>query len=194
MSKEDQIQLEYATLMEQYKSARDEINALLESSRQVITLTFTVISLFVGISAFVETKLTIAYLVLPFFLYGLAWVQLRHILLARKAATYISEAVAPRVREILISLSPKDPPDTEHILDWGERWQSPGQRKRGFWLLPVLGAGYGMPLFAAVLSVCVYFFLTPAIALLDWILIAANLGGLVYSVILGFLVEFRQFG
>ncbi|MBN1427243.1 MAG: hypothetical protein JXB07_02585 [Anaerolineae bacterium] len=194
MSKEEHIQLEYTTLMEQYKAARDEINGLLEASRQMVGLTFTVISLFLGVSAFVETKMPIAYLILPFFLYGLTWVQLRHILLMRRASEYIATTVAPRVRDLLKALSPNSSLDTSHILDWEERWQSPGMRKGGLWLLPVLGAGYGLPLFAAVLSLGAYFLLVPIVPFLDWVLIVANLVGLVYSVILGFLIEFRRFG
>ncbi|MBN1310939.1 MAG: hypothetical protein JXB30_05910 [Anaerolineae bacterium] len=193
MDNEEQLKLEYATLMEQYKAAREEINALLDSSRQMVGLTFTVISLFIGVSAFVEAQMPIAYLILPFFLYGLTWVQLRHILLMRRASVYIAKTVAPRVREILQALSPGSSLDAGHILDWEERWQSPGERRGGLWLLPVLGAGYGLPLFAALLSLGAYFLLTPAVSPLGWVLIAANLVGLIYSFILGFLIEFRHF-
>jgi len=92
------------------------------------------------------------------------------------------------------ALSPQSTPDTIHILDWESGWKSPGRQKHGFWLLPVLGAGYGMPLFAAVLSLGVFFLVSPQVSPLDWVLVAANLIGLSYSIVLGLLIEFRGFG
>jgi len=194
MSKEEQLKLEHSTLMEQYKSARDEINSLLNASRQIVNLTLTVISLFLGISIFVEAKLPLAFLILPFFLYGLAWVQMRHILFVRRLSAYIAKAITPRIREILREISPQDPIDTEHILSWEGTWQSPGRRKGGILLLPVLGASYGLPLFTAVLSLIAYLFSVSAIPITGWILIGANLAAFSYSLILGFLVELRRFG
>jgi len=194
MTKEKQLDLEYSTLMAQYKSARDEINSLLESSRQVVNLTFTAISLFIGASAFFGAKFQEAYLILPFFLYGLTWVQLRHILLMRRASGYIAKLIAPRIRVILQDIFPKSHLETSHILNWEEGWQSPGQRKHGFFLLPVLGAGFGLPLFAAILSLGVYLLGASPIYPRDWALIIANLAGLSYSIVLGFLIEFKRFG
>lgn len=194
MSKEEQLTLEHATLLEQYKAARDEINALLDASRQVVNLTFTVISLFLGVSVFIDARLPIAYLIMPLFLYGITWMQLRHILLMRRASAYISRDITPRVRQILSDLSPENRLDTSHILNWEEVWRSPGQRKWGLLLLPVLGAGYGLPLFAAVLSLLVYVFLVSPIPLLGWFLVLVNIIGLSYSIVLGFLIEFRRFG
>lgn len=194
MKKEEQLKLEYSILVEQYKAARDEINALLDASRQVVNLTLTAISLFLGVLAFVEAKLPVIFLVLPFFLYGLDWVQLRHILLMRRLSAYIAEALAPRIRGIIREISPKDRLDTSHILSWEEKWKSPGRNSRGLFLIPVLGASYGLPLFAAILSVSAYFFLTPTISYVEWILIAINVVAFFYSLVLGFLVEFLRFG
>jgi hypothetical protein len=194
MSREEQLKLEHSTLMEQYKSARDEIESLLDASRQVVNLTLTVISLILGASVFIETKLPIAFLILPLFLYGLVWIQLRHILLMRRASAYIAEAIAPRVRSIMKEIFPEKAIETEHILDWEEKWQSPGRRKGGVLLLPVLGANYGLPLFAAVLFLVVYIFSVSVVSVAGWMLIGINLLALIYSIVLGFLVEFRRFG
>jgi hypothetical protein len=194
MKKEDYLTLELSTLLEQYKSARKEIDSLLDASRQVVNLTFTVISLFIGISAFSNLKIPIVYLVFPLFLYAVAWVQLRHILLMRRLSAYIAESIAPKVRGIMRELSPQKNFDANHLLNWEEGWKSPGSHKGGFLLLPILGAGYGIPLFAAIVSLLIYLNLTPNIFFIDAILIVANITSLVYSAILGFLIEFRRFG
>ncbi len=194
MSREEQLKMEHSTLMEQYKAARDEIESLLDASRQVVNLTLTVISLILGASVFVEAKLPIAFLILPLFLYGLVWMQLRHILLMRRASAYITEAIAPRVRNILKEMFPEKTAEPEHILNWEEGWQSPGRRKGGVWLLPVLGASYGLPLFAAILFLVAYIFSVSVIPIAGWVLIGINLLSLIYSIVLGFLVEFRRLG
>jgi hypothetical protein len=194
MSREEQLKLEHATLMEQYKAARDEIESLLDASRQVVNLTLTAVSLILGASVFIETKLPIAFLILPLFIYGLVWMQLRHILLMRRASAYIAKAIAPRVRRILKEMSPEKTIETEHILNWEEGWQSPGHRKGGVLLLPVLGANYGLPLLAAALFLVAYIFSVSAVHIAGWILIGINLVALIYSITLGFLVEFQRYG
>jgi hypothetical protein len=83
---------------------------------------------------------------------------------------------------------------TEHILNWEEGWQSPGHRKGGVLLLPVLGANCGLPLFAAALFLVAYIFSVSAVPIAGWILIGINLVALIYSITLGFLVEFQRFG
>jgi len=194
MSHEEQLKLEHATLMAQYRSARDEIDSLLDASRQVVSLTLTVISLVLGVSLFVEAKLPIIFLVVPVFLYGLAWTQLRHILLMRRTSAYVAEVLAPRVRSLLQEISPDGPVDLDHILSWEEGWQSPGRRGGRLLLLPVLGSSYGLPLLAAVLSVGAYYFLVPAVPLEGWVLMGINGLALIYSLYLGWLVEFGGFG
>lgn len=196
MSKERQIEMEYSTLMAQYRAARDEIDGLLGASRQIVNLAFTVISLFLGVLTFTEARLPVIYLILPFFLYAVVWVQLRHILLMRRASAYISESIAPRVREIINQSYAQKKFQTNHILNWENEWKSPGQGKDIIFLLPVLGAGYGVPLFAAVLSLIGYVYISPVstISYGEWILIIVNLIALFYSITLGFLIEFRHFG
>ena len=146
-----------------------------------------------GVAAFVDIKFPIVYLILPFFLYAVAWVQLRYILLMRRTSAYITVTIAPRVREIIQELSKKTI-DLTHILNWEEGWKSPGSRQNGIWLLPILGAGYGLPLFAALLLISVYFFSVPKISGGAWILITINFLAITYSVILGFIIEFKRFG
>ena len=194
MSREEQLKLEHTTLMEQYKSTRNEIESLLVASRQVANMTLMILSLILGASVFIEAKLPIALLILPFFLYGMVWIQLRYILLMRRASAYIAEAIAPRVRGILKEIFPEKAIETEHILNWEERWQSPGRRKSGVLLLPVLGANYGLPLFAALLFLVVYIFSVSVISSTGWILIGINMLAQIYSIVLGFLVEFRRLG
>lgn len=193
MGREEQLKLEHATLMAQYRATRHEIEALLNASRQVVNLTLTVISLVLIALTFFEAKLPIAFLIVPFFLYGLAWTQLRHILLMRRASAHIADTIAPRVRRILEDVSPDKTTAMDHIMTWEEGWQSPGRRRRGVWLLPVLGANYGLPLLAAVLSVAAYGFSVPRVRLIDWLLIGVNGTALIYSLALGWSVEFRRF-
>ncbi|MCA9905679.1 MAG: hypothetical protein KC547_17610 [Anaerolineae bacterium] len=194
MGKDEQLRLEHSTLIEQYKSTRAEITSLLDASRQTLNLSLTAISIFLSVSIFAESRLPIAFLILPFFLYGLALVQLRHILLIRRASAYISEVIAPRLRELLQEASPADPIRVEHILNWEETWQSPMPRQLGLLSLPILGSNYGLPLLAALLSLAAYLFSVPEISMLGWILIAINFVALLYTVVIGFLVEFKRFG
>ena len=112
----------------------------------------------------------------------------------RKASAYIAQVIAPRVRAILQENSADATGDFEHIMGWEQGVQSPGQRSRGWLLLPVLGAEYGLPLFAALLSSAAYVFSVSEVTAGDWLLIAFNGALLVYSAVLGYLVEFRRFG
>lgn len=193
MSREQQRQLEHATLMAQYRSARDEIESLLDASRQVVRLTLVVVSLVFGTSVFVEAQVPLLFLVVPLFLYGLVWTQLRHILLMRRASAYVAEVLAPRVRSLLEEMGPDEPVAMDHILSWEEGWQSPGRRKGGLLLLPVLGASYGLPLLAAVMSVAAYRLSVSTVTLQGRILMGLNALALIYSLFLGGLVEFGWF-
>jgi hypothetical protein len=78
-------------------------------------------------------------------------------------------------------------------LNWEESWQTPGRRQRGILLLPVLGANYGLPLFAAILSLLAYGLSAPVISGAGWILVAVNVMALIYSLVLGYMVEFQRF-
>lgn len=194
MSKERGLELEHATLLEHYNATREEINGLLDASRQVVAMTFTLISLFVGVLVFVEEEYARVLLILPLFLNGLAWVQLRYNLLMLSASAHIANVIAPRVRAILHALSDDPQAEFDHILNWEKSTRSHGHRKFGWLLLPVLGSGYGFPLFAAVLSLIAYVAIVSEIKTGDWLLLAINLAALVYSVVLGYWVEFRRLG
>ena len=167
---------------------------LLVASRQVVNLTLTVISLILGASVLIDMRPPIIFLILPFFLYGLMWTQLRYILLVRRAAAYISDVIAPRVRSILQEIYPDEIVETKHILDWEERWQSPGHRKSGILLLPVLGANYGIPLFTSIVLLFLYISSSSGLSFFSLFLIAINIIAIIYSIFLGFLFEFRRFG
>jgi hypothetical protein len=198
INRELQLQLEYATLMEQYKAGRAEIDALLDASRQVVNLSLVLITLLLSLLAFfessIESSMPFAFLILPFFLYGLVWMQLRHILLMRRASGYISQSIAPRVRQIIQEISPAGPIDQRGILNWEEEWKSPGKRRGKFFLLPVMGANYGLPLFAAVLFAGMYYFYFSQMTWLSWVLIGLNALALLYSLYLGYVIEFKRFG
>jgi hypothetical protein len=191
LTMEEQLKLEHSTLMEQYKAIRYEINSILSVSRQTVNLTLTVIALFLGVSLFVEAKLPMVFLIAPFFLYGLTLTQLRHILIMRECSEYITVRIAPRVRAILMRLSPEGSSEFDYILDWEQTWRTPARDKGGTWLLPALGAGYALPLFAAVLSLIVYVSTVSQVSTIGWLLIAANLLALLYCLGLGFWLEFN---
>jgi hypothetical protein len=193
MNREEQLRLEHATLMAQYRAARDEIDGLLASSRQVVALTLTLMSLILAGAAFIEAKMPIMFLVAPLFLNGLAWTQLRHLLLMRQASAYIADRIAPRVRVLLEEMVDGESGGMEYILDWEEGWRGPGERRRRILLLPVVGATYGLPLFAALVFLLAYGLSVSQVTILEGMLIGVNVLVLLYSGAMGWLVEFRGF-
>jgi hypothetical protein len=198
VSREDQIKLEYDTLLEQYRVARAEIYGYLESSRQIVGLTLTAISLFLAVLAFVKAELPVIFLVLPLFLHGLAWIQLRYLLLTRRLQGYIARTLAPRLRVLLAEIAPDHRLDPGAILAWDVNLHNLPIAPRGpvqfVLLLPVLGASYGLPLAAACMSLAAYFASGPDYLPGEWLLLALNVAALTYSLLLGYWVEFRRLG
>ncbi|MBN1123027.1 MAG: hypothetical protein JXJ17_18265 [Anaerolineae bacterium] len=192
MTHEERLQLEHATLMAEYESARTEIEGLLESSRQTNNLLLTVISLFVGGLVFFNTQLPLAFLILPLFLYGLTWTQVRQVLITRQVSAHIAQVIAPRVREILSQLDMAHPVDDKIVMAYEGKAASPARSKGGLLLIPALGAGYGLPLLAAIISVGAYLLIARPIGVIGWVLIAVNAAALVYSAALGFMIEFGR--
>jgi hypothetical protein len=192
MTHEERLQLEHATLMAEYESARTEIEGLLESSRQTNNLMLTVISLFVGGLVFFNTQLPIAFLILPLFLYGLTWTQVRQVLITRQVSTHIDTVIAPRVREILAQLDMAHPVDAGVVMAYEGKATSPARSKGGWLLIPALGAGYGLPLLAAILSTGAYLLVARHIGVIGWVLIGINAAALIYSAALGLAIEFGR--
>ncbi len=192
MTHEERLQLEHATLMAEYESARTEIEGLLESSRQTNNLMLTVISLFVGGLVFFNTQLPIAFLILPLFLYGLTWTQVRQVLITRQISAHIDTVIAPRVREILGQIDMAHPVDDQIVMSWEGRAASPARSKGGWLLIPALGAGYGLPLLAAMLSAGAYLLIAHPVGVIGWALIGINAVALIYSAALGLVIEFGR--
>lgn len=194
ITKDEILQLEYKTLMEQYKASRDEMNGLLSSSRQIITLVFTVISVFTGIAIYFKTNTPLAFLFLSLFICMVTWVQLRYILLIRRLSAYISNVISPRIQVIFKELSGNDNLLIGDLLSWEKNWQSPGKNIWKMFLFPVLGSGFGIPLLVSLLIIIFYFKFIPDMATIDWTLIILNIIAIIYSSVLGFLIEYNKFG
>ena len=196
MATDEQLRLEHATLIEQYRATRAEIDGLLEASRQILSFCVTVISAFLGLSYVTQnTDFAKAFLVFPLVLYGIVLVQLRYLLLMRQASAYISKVIAPRMRTILQTTGDSKA-GFSYILNWEETRRTLAQQRGGWLLLPVLGSSYGLPLLAAVLFVAAYLHMVgiPNVDDVDKVLLLCNGIALLYCVVLGIRIEFTKLG
>ncbi|HAN78181.1 MAG TPA: hypothetical protein DCQ31_10615 [Bacteroidales bacterium] len=193
LTKDENLQLEYKTLLDQFKAARDEINGLLNSSRQIVNIVLSVLSIFIGISIYAQTKLPVAFLFLSLFLCMITWIQIRYILLVRRLSSYIENTIAARIREIHKELSGNY---TAEINPLG--WESnPKGQMKTLWkllLIPVLGSGFGVPFLSAIISVWIFCSLSPEKTSFEILFIGADVAALVYTLTLGVLIEFFNLG
>jgi hypothetical protein len=191
------IETELNVVLEEYKTLRAEILANIDASRQVLNLTLTGIGAFLVISPrFIESRLSILFLVVPFVFYAMAWAQLRYVLLTQVISNYLRETVEPQVRKNLAEISSTAGRDFSAVLGWSNRGGGLMQHRNSIFLIPIAGANYGIPLMAAVFSIAAYFVIlfrgSWTMSALDWVLLAINGCALVYSIVWGFRVELKS--
>jgi hypothetical protein len=195
MNPEEQLKLEHSTLLEEFKTLREEILWTLDASRKVSDYAIAAIAaLITGAVYIIQLRMPILFLISPLLLYGLAWKQMKYAILTHDLSNYLNEDVLPRIRQILAELSPDSKHDFNSLMSWESRAGSL-LRHHSLQLLPITGASYGIPLLAALVSLCAYFSFifqnSLVISVVDAVIIAVNVLALLYSVIWGFRIEFR---
>jgi hypothetical protein len=193
LKKDEILQLEYRALLDQFKASRDEINGLLSSSRQTVNLVLSVLSIFIGISVYAQTKLPIAFLFLSLFLCMITWIQVRYIILVRRLSSFIENKIASRIREIHSELY-EDNLTLINPLSWELNSKSQMSTMGKIFLLPALSSGYGIPILAAIISITIFFNLTPEISGIEIFIVIIDIIVLVYTITLGILIEFFNLG
>lgn len=191
MSETRHLELEYTALLEEYRSLREEINATLDSSRQVVNLTLVGVG---GLIAFFPFLLQLqsqtVFLLIPFFFYGLAWTQLRYILLAQRIGSYLDKNVISRIRSILKTVANGEEDDYGSFMSWESGRGTNLILQVGFSVVLIEGAGFAIPLLAGLLSLVVFVIISRQSSyVLNWIdilLMIINIGALLYSAYWGF--------
>jgi F0F1-type ATP synthase assembly protein I len=194
--KEQRLKIEHETLLEEYKSLREQIIEMDGFSRQVQNIALIVVgALIAGTGVIVDKKLQIVFLIFPLFLYTLAWAQVRFVWTVFGMSNYIKTMLAPRIKSILAELSNENSHNFELVFRWETHWKGI-VRSYGLIALPVAGSHYGTTLLAAILSVGAYFLLSdpntgtsPFVVVL---LLLLNASAFIYSVVIGFKVEFGR--
>lgn len=156
---QEQLKMEHATLLNEYRALKAEIVANLESGRNVAALTLTAIG---ALLAAVATVATVPSIVdkrrIPgvLFLTGvffcvLAWVQLRYTLLALDMGEYLRNSLILELRRVLEEVGADGSRSFEKVM----RWETGGKSlvdQWGYFVIPIAGANYGIPFIAAVVS------------------------------------------
>ena len=190
------IELEYNTLMEEYKALRDEIISTLEAARQVTNYTLVLASLVTAalpsISEYIgRTKSGTIILIMPVIFYFLAWSALRYTILTNSLGSYIRDKIAPRVR-ICISISANTDKIDRTLFTWEDKGKNTLD-KYGLFYLPIAGSHFALPLFGALALLTSYtvFVLEQQIVLpwYDILMGVANVLALIYSAFWGIKVE-----
>lgn len=192
MNSDEALRMEYKAHLEEFSALRMEILASLDSARQVIGLTLTAIgALLVAVPFVLERKATVVFLLAPFLFCALSWTRLRHTFLVLDIGTYLREALIPRMRQVVTSVS-GGLERADHILGW-EYWgaslpSSSRTRLDRVRIFPVVRANDVVPVLASVGSVAAYFLsgqiildrVTIPLLVLDVLLVAYtwHLGGI----------------
>ncbi len=194
MKKDDLLRIEQATLMEEFKTARDNMLFDVGQSRQVVNITLTAASiLVVGVPFIIQYNLPILFLIAPLIFYPLAWSQVRYLYLSDILGQYLLTVLIPRVHSVLKELSPSKDRNFDSILSW-EAYLGTADRRYSLVLLPVAGGNYGINLLAAAFSIGAYFAVTQTkgfpLPAIDLVFIILNAILFAYSVGLGFWSRF----
>lgn len=177
--------VELSVLLEEYKSLREEIISIQEYTRHTVTTTFAGIAAFCAVSPYIIThNFQIAFLVFPYFFYGLSLISTKYALASLSMGNYIKSVLTPHVQKCLSQIDNQK--DYEHIFIW-ERNKG-FVKKYGLFFLPANGASYWLPLLTAILFICVYFLIPPSprpSAILELVLLGINLIFVLYAIIVG---------
>ncbi len=200
MKKDEQLKLELSTLLEEYRALKTEIVSNLDSARQVIALTLTAVGILITATPFIiQIQGIIIFLITPLLFLGLAWSQLRYIYLVLDMGIYLRDVIVPNVHRLLKETHTQER-DISYILSWELPGKGPSRLRPtkllNVMFLPIAGANYGIPLLAAVLSICTFLFLSfqnaQPISTVEFVLIVVESVALLYSAFWGFQAEFRR--
>lgn len=184
---------ELMVLLQEYQALKAEIISIQEFGRQSISTSYVALGILgAGAGFIIEKNLQGLFLLFPFFLYGLAWSQVRCTLAVLNISGHLREFTIPRIRDVL------QLEDNRRDYSLAMNWETHGKgvlRRYGLWALPAAGAHYGVMLLGGILSLVAYFMFPPDPPLLNWVLyalIAANAFALIYSIYAGFKTEFGR--
>ncbi|MCI0561664.1 MAG: hypothetical protein MN733_24510 [Nitrososphaera sp.] len=196
MDKDELLKLEHATLLEEFRAARENMLFDVGLSRQIINITLTAAGiLVVGAPYIIQSDLPTLFLIAPLVFYPLAWSQIRYLHISNVISQYLLTVLIPRIQRVLKELSPDKDRDFDSIMSW-EAYLGAAERRYGLILLPIAGGNYGINLLAVMFSICGYFVVvyekSQPITTLDLILIIINVILLLYSIGLGFWSRFSS--
>lgn len=181
-------------LLHEYNALKSEIASTLETSRQMLNLTFTLFGLFIAGFPFITDlviQLNIRQIILvsPILFYLIAWSQIRYIMLVLDMGTYLREHTVAKLNRYL---------GNDLALSWEDKGRS--QLKRAKWsaalVIPIAGSHFAVPILAAIAPLLGYFVFMSnnglTLNVLDYVLIFLNIVAFVYSVFWGFYVETQR--
>lgn len=191
-----QLELEHMTLIEEYKTLREEIVCNLNASRRILNLSFTAIGAFLIAAPFiVQLQAPTIFIIIPLLFYGIAWTQLKYTFNTIIVGNYINSNIIPRVREILSDFDSESTHGFDSILTW-ETKAANLMPHYGFSVLLINAADFGVPITVAIISFVTYFtFLiseSRSPSTIEIVLITLNLFALIYSIYWGFKAALRH--
>jgi hypothetical protein len=196
MEENKQAEIEYLTMIEEYKVLKNEMISNLASSHQIANLAFVGIGVLISVTPFIiQSNLPVIFLIAPLFFYALTWAQLRYTFLVLDMGDYLRRNLRPEIQRILNEIPPSKKHDFENILSWELQGKNPTRLRQSkrlkFLFLPVAGANFSIPLLASLLSVTAFLVITSSLthSTLEVVLIAINSLALVYSAYWGFRAE-----
>jgi hypothetical protein len=194
MTNDELLVLEHATLLEEFKTARENMLFDVAQSRQIVNITLTAASiLVVGASFIIQYNVPVLFLIAPFIFYTLAWYQIRNLRISNLLNQYLLTVLIPRIQAVLKELSRGEKRNFDHIMSWEAYLEADDHRNRLI-LLPIAGGNYGITLLAAFFTTCAYFAVVygkiRTIPTIDLILIIVNAILIIYSVSLGLWARF----
>ena len=196
MNKEEQIKLVHSTLLEEYKSLREEIVSTSESSRQILHFTILVIGFLIpGYFLIIfsgRSDMDLLLLIVPFFFYSLILTQLKYLYFINGIGDYIRDDISPHIRKNLAELSDdEEESNFEFILNWESYKENQTLSRYKILFLPITIADIGISFFIAIISVIIYFILNNYnnYSWVEWILILFNVLMFICCICWGYLVE-----
>jgi hypothetical protein len=196
MNKEEQIKLVHSTLLEEYKSLREEIISTSESSRQILYFTLVAIGVLISGSIYInDSGRHYMFLIVPFLFYSLILTQLKYLFFIIEFGDYIREVISPHIRKNLAELSDDEESNIELILNWECNKKNLIRSRYSILFLPITIADISISFITATLSFIAYCVLKnfnfQNISDFDKILIAFNVLMFVYCIYWGARVEYK---
>ena len=196
MNKEEQIKLVHSTLLEEYKSLREEIVSTSESSRQILHFTILVIGFLIPGYIYIIcsgcSDMDLLLLIVPFFFYSLILTQLKYLFFINGIGDYIRDDISPHIRKNLAELSDdEEESNFEFILNWESYKENQTLSRYKILFLPITIADIGISFFIAIISVIIYFISNDYnnYSWVEWILILFNVLMFICCIRWGYLVE-----